>query len=182
MSLLCGSNVNYCGSRGGGGVKDDHWFLITRQPDPSPRWILWFGFVNPAVLTNQKTISLPPPPPPPPPLVFLGFAYVRTLLESLPLPREYCMIYRGPGFLAVVWGGSSITHLTPLSRQQLFSLSQSSYVSPLKLTDGRGVRGGVFEEPNHTTAEKSGPSIIHSLLSLSTPPCNPGTLLRQNSD
>ncbi len=52
--------------------------------------------------------------------------------------REYWIIYRGLDFLAVVWFGCSPT---PLSRQQVFSLSQSSCVSPVKLTDGRGGGG-----------------------------------------
>ncbi len=50
------------------------------------------------------------------------------------------MINRGPGFLAVVWFDSSPTP-SPLSRQQVVSLSQSSCVSPIELTDGRGGRG-----------------------------------------
>jgi hypothetical protein len=36
-----------------------------------------------------------------------------------------------------------------LSRQQVVSLSQSSCVSPVELTDGRGGEG-VGEEPNHS--------------------------------
>ncbi len=45
---------------------------------------------------------------------------------------------------------------SPLSRQQVDSLSQFSCVSPVELTDG-GVGEGVGEEPNHTTAKKLGP-------------------------
>jgi hypothetical protein len=76
------------------------------------------------------------------------------------------MIYRGPGFLAVERFSSC-----------LLSLSQSSCVSPVELTDGRGGvgerawfsinhsilsaslhgRGQRFgEEPNHMTARMSG--------------------------
>jgi hypothetical protein len=45
--------------------------------------------------------------------------------------------YRGPGSLAVVQPPS------PLCRQPVVSLSQSSYVSPVELADGRkGGRGG----------------------------------------
>jgi hypothetical protein len=52
------------------------------------------------------------------------------------------MIYRWPGFL---WFYCMIrllarTPFAPLSRQQLVSLSQSSCVSPIELTDGRGKR------------------------------------------
>ncbi len=43
-----------------------------------------------------------------------------------------CIKYRRPGFLAVVWFDP------PLSRQQVVSLSQSSCVSPVELTDGGG--------------------------------------------
>ncbi len=51
--------------------------------------------------------------------------------------REYWMIFRGPSFLAVVWFGSWPTPL-PLSLQQIVSLSQFSWVSPVELTEGRG--------------------------------------------
>jgi hypothetical protein len=50
--------------------------------------------------------------------------------------REYGMIYRGSGFLASVWFGSSATP-TPLYRQQVDSLSQSSCDWPVELTDRR---------------------------------------------
>jgi hypothetical protein len=52
------------------------------------------------------------------------------------------MICRGPGFLAVVLLGSSPTPYPPFSRQKLVSLSQSSCVSPVELTDGRGGEPG----------------------------------------
>jgi hypothetical protein len=45
------------------------------------------------------------------------------------------MIYRGPGFLAVVWLAPSPP---PFPVRQVVSLSQSSCVSPVELTDGRG--------------------------------------------
>ncbi len=54
------------------------------------------------------------------------------------------MTYGGPGFLAV-------------SRQQVVSLSQSSRVSPIELTNGKGGGVGVLgEDPNHTTARLPG--------------------------
>jgi len=80
---------------------------------------------------------------------FLGFAISlpTTSPPSSAVPRrEYWMIYRGPGFLAVVWFSSSLTPLPPSSVQHVVSLSKSSglsSVSPVKLTDGRGV-GGVW--------------------------------------
>jgi hypothetical protein len=47
-----------------------------------------------------------------------------------------------------IWFGS-----TPIPRQQLASLSQSSCVSPVQVTGGRG-RRAVGLEPNHMTARK----------------------------
>ncbi len=54
---------------------------------------------------------------------------------------EYLMLYRGPGFLAVAWFGSSPTPSPPFPSDIVVSLSQSSSVSPFELSDGRG-RGG----------------------------------------
>jgi hypothetical protein len=52
----------------------------------------------------------------------------------------------------------------PLSRQQVVSLSQSSIVSPVELSDGRGGEG-VGEEQNYTKGEKAWSSINHSIFS-----------------
>jgi hypothetical protein len=52
----------------------------------------------------------------------------------------------------------------PLSRQQVVSVSQSSFVSPVDLRDGRG-GGGVGEELNYTKGEKAWSSINHSICS-----------------
>jgi hypothetical protein len=58
-------------------------------------------------------------------------------------------IYRGKGFLVLVCFGSlPLTPLSPVTRQQVVSLSQSSCVPPVELTDGRGC-GRVGEESNH---------------------------------
>jgi hypothetical protein len=46
------------------------------------------------------------------------------------------MIYRGPGFLAIVWW-RSLPPPPPLSRQQVVSLSKSSCVALVDLIDGR---------------------------------------------
>jgi hypothetical protein len=70
------------------------------------------------------------------------------------------MIYRGPGYLAVIWFGSS---LSLLSRQQVTSLSQSSYVSPFELTDGR--EGGAGRGAESYFREKAWSSINHSIFS-----------------
>ncbi len=50
------------------------------------------------------------------------------------------MFYRGPGFLAVLWFCSSHTP-SPLTRQQIVSLSQPSFLSPVELAD-QSVGGG----------------------------------------
>ncbi len=52
----------------------------------------------------------------------------------------------------VVWFGSSPTP-SPLSRKQAVSLSQSSCVSPVELTDWKGGGG----EQIHMTTRKPGP-------------------------
>ncbi len=56
------------------------------------------------------------------------YLYHQTLLNE----------YEEPSFLAIVQFGSAFPHL---SRQQVISLSQSSFVSPVQLTDGTGGRG-----------------------------------------
>ncbi len=82
---------------------------------------------------------------------------------------ESIMIYRRPGFLAVLWFGSSpipFPLLLPWDGQVVY-LSQSSCMSPHVLTDRKkgGGEGWArnFEKPNHTTTRK--PSINHSILS-----------------
>jgi len=54
--------------------------------------------------------------------------------------------------------------LPPLSRDKVVSLSQSSCMSPVELTDGSGEER-VGEELNHTTHKKAWPSTNHSTLS-----------------
>ncbi len=100
------------------------------------------------------------------------FAYVATLEELLYLScflREYCgwgpssesieRIYRGPGFLAVVWFGSTPTPFLPLSRQQVnlsVFLSLPGCVADIELTDGmKG--GGARSQKNHTSPRKACP-------------------------
>ncbi len=64
-----------------------------------------------------------------------------------------------------VWYGSSPTPPPPtFSSQQIVSLSQSSCVSPVELTDERGERA---KEPNHTSARKSMVLHNHWILSAS---------------
>jgi hypothetical protein len=74
------------------------------------------------------------------------------------------MIYRGPGLLAAAWFGSPITPFL-FSREQLVSLSQSSCVLLVELTDGcgGGARGGGGAK--WYGRKKAWPSINHSILS-----------------
>ncbi len=65
---------------------------------------------------------------------------ICTRSEPHPLAREYWMICRGPGFLAVIWFGS--TPIPPPSHQQVISLSRSYCVSRVKLIDRRRGGGG----------------------------------------
>ncbi len=64
--------------------------------------------------------------------------------ESVRTPWECWMIYRGPGFLTVVFSSSPTPILPPLSRQQVVSLSQSSCVPPIELTGGGGGRSQII--------------------------------------
>ncbi len=94
----------------------------------------------------------------------------RVLNDLLRIAQiiEYWIIYRGLGFLAVRWFGSSPTFTSPpSSSQQVVSLSQSSYVSPVELTDGigGGWGGRGAKLPNLTNREKAFPSINLSILS-----------------
>ncbi len=73
------------------------------------------------------------------------------LLLSLP-PREYWRIYRGSGFLVVVWFGS--THLLPLPWASCLSFSVFLCVAGRAYWLEKG--GCVGEEPNHSTARKQG--------------------------
>ncbi len=78
------------------------------------------------------------------------------------------MIYRWPGFLAVVWFGSSPTPFPSSFRQQVVSLSKSSHVSPVKLIDGRRGRWGWTRSESYDR-KKAWSSINHSTLSGSKP-------------
>jgi len=64
----------------------------------------------------------------------------KAFLPSYDLAQsvQYCMIYRGPGYIScglIIW-------LRPFSLQQIVSLSQSSFVSPLDLPDESRGKGG----------------------------------------
>ncbi len=73
-------------------------------------------------------------------VVFMYYVWCRQNL-FMGYTKEYWVIYRGPGFLAVVWFGSAPTHFHPLFRQQVIFLSQFSCVPPYELNNGRGGEG-----------------------------------------
>ncbi len=82
--------------------------------------------------------------------------YFHCSVISVPLTPssggEYWMIYRWLSYLAFVrFGSSPITFPHPSPCQQVVSFSQSSFVSPVELTDGRGgEEEGVGEKPNQS--------------------------------
>ncbi len=73
---------------------------------------------------------------------------------------EYWMIYRRPGFLAIVWFGSSPIPF-PLSRQQVVSLSHTSCASSVHRAFWREGGGGVVKSYDK---EKAWSSINYSIL------------------
>ncbi len=95
----------------------------------------------------------------------LGMLYYMegSMLSSSHHPREYWIIYRGPGFLAVVWFGSLLT----FSHHPLPSVSCLSYLVWLVcrrsslLTEGGEGGGRVTKSYN---CEKAWPSINHLIL------------------
>jgi hypothetical protein len=73
--------------------------------------------------------------------------------------RVYWRIYRGPGFLTVIWFSSSPQPLypSPVSKLPLFlSLPVCRWSN---LLNGRGMG----EEPNHTASRKPGPLSLNTL-------------------
>ncbi len=78
----------------------------------------------------------------------------RYVLVRIVQNREYWMVYRGPGFLAVVWFGLSHAPPTPPPHPSLPSVCSNGDTQEdwdRQLVDGRGGRG---KEPNHTTVRK----------------------------
>jgi hypothetical protein len=69
-------------------------------------------------------------------------------------PREDWMIYRGPGFLAVIWFGSMPCPFPPQKSASCLSFS-GFCVSPVKLTDGKGWGERMVVESNHSIAQES---------------------------
>jgi hypothetical protein len=83
-----------------------------------------------------------------------------TIVET----SDYWMIYRGPGFLAVIWFVSSPTDLPHLPSASCPSFSVFLHVLPVKLTYVRGGKG-VGWEAKSNDREKAWPSNNHSILS-----------------
>jgi hypothetical protein len=66
--------------------------------------------------------------------------------------REYWMIYRGPGFLVVVWFGSSApSTVRKLDRRNAGRARKRNNLQTGEEGEGEG------EEPNHKTARKLDP-------------------------
>ncbi len=89
-------------------------------------------------------------------ILTMTFAYRSTcyflMIKWKRCPREYWRIYRGSGFLAVVWLGSS----PPSPPPPVSKLDRRHTARPRKrdnLLTGEG-RGGVGEERNHKTARR----------------------------
>ncbi len=94
----------------------------------------------------------------------ISINYMRNLRSSYCIcPREYWMIYEGPGFLAVAWFGSSPTPFPPLpSASCLYFSVFLCRVSAVELTDGRGGSGRGAKSDHR---KKAWPSTNHSILS-----------------
>ncbi len=87
----------------------------------------------------------------------------RGMLILLNL-REFWIIHRGPGFLAVVCFGPSPTP-SPLSRQEVRPAKHRRTEKERQLADGRGGRRGVRRSKIKKTSEKVWYSIKRSRLS-----------------
>ncbi len=107
--------------------------------------------------------SFPPSSPPlPPSLPF------RSLHKNINVwTSEYSMIYRGPGFLAAVWFGSTPNTPPPLSRQQARPATHRRLRKRDNLLAHRkgGGSGGRGRGAESYDPKKARPSINHSILS-----------------
>jgi hypothetical protein len=78
----------------------------------------------------------------------LNMSRWKSFEVPLSQSREYWMIYRRPGFLAVVWFDSSHPLLpSPVSKLSLFLCLPLCRLSS-SLTDGRREKEGLRGEPN----------------------------------
>ncbi len=103
-------------------------------------------------------------------LLLLGVSFIVNTCGYFPRPKGDWMIYRGLGFLAVVWFGSTPTP----SRQHVASLSRFCWWSPVELSDRKG-RGGRGAESYDR--EKAWPSRNRSSLSFFPAPSQQLALL-----
>ncbi len=96
-------------------------------------------------------------------LIFSKWLKVKQHFINCSIPLiEYWTIYRWPGFLAVVWFGSTPTPSPLLSASSTGDTQETE--KERQFADGRFGKGmGV--EPKHTTARKHWPSINHSIFS-----------------
>ncbi len=88
---------------------------------------------------------------------FLYWVYASVVLGRQKLriseTRDYWIIYRGPGFLAVLWFGSSPTP-SPVS---LLYRRHTGAEIERQFTDGRRGWEGDVKEPNYMSSRKLGP-------------------------
>ncbi len=92
---------------------------------------------------------------------FTKFNYLRNLFDTYTFNYLYCMIYSGPGFLAVVWFGSSSTP-SPLPSACSTGDKQEDYRQRDNLLRGAGV-GKLAKSDD---GKRAWSSIKHSLFSL----------------
>ncbi len=86
----------------------------------------------------------------------------RNRVVEFRCTREYWMIYRGPGFLAVIWFGSFPTSSpSPVSKASCLCLLVFLCVADRAYWREMGGGGGEEEEPNHIDDEKACSSINH---------------------
>jgi hypothetical protein len=116
-----------------------------QPPPPSPFSMLWFGY---SWLKIPSMIEMRAGG-----LATAWSQQVAEMMVETTETRGCWIIYRGPGFLVVVWFGSSC----PFPPSPVSKLDR-------RHTRRRGGKG-LGAEPNHTTAGKSGSSINHSILS-----------------
>ncbi len=78
----------------------------------------------------------------------------RTKGVNRILPREYWMIYRGPGFLAVAWFGSSSTP-SPVSNLSLFLILPVCRRSSINCREGGEARSQIIRRQESLALYKS---------------------------
>ncbi len=105
-----------------------------------------------------------------------SFLFLSWIISSVGIKREYWMIYRGQGFLAVRWF-CSFQPLPPPLQSANYLSSQSSCVSPVEITDGR-VGGGA----KSCDDEKAWSSINHLILLVRTYTRKTSVLFNKNDD